>query len=157
MTPEPVMADPLAWLCILAGVSAFTGTLFGYAIGRMHERRHHLATDGMEEDQMTEGTMQEHPAFTKAKSLPEPLRSYFPKSHEEAREFVQHVETRALSSRVLVVAQTRIECAWCAYCDAAPGRYPDQERQKVLDFGDKLSEDFARALFPQFKDVPYAR
>ncbi len=103
---------------------------------------------------MTE--QQEHPAFTKAKSLDEPLRSHFPKTQEEARDFVPWIQKRALSSRVLVVMNTRVECAWAAYCDAVRGRDPDNEWQAVLNHGDKLSEDTARTLFPAFKDVPYA-
>lgn len=38
MTPEPVMADPLAWLVILVGLSVFFGSLIGYGVGRWHER-----------------------------------------------------------------------------------------------------------------------
>ena len=98
----------------------------------------------------------EHPAFTRAKSLDEPLRSHFPKTVEEAREFVPHVHVHALACNVLVVARTRIECAWAAYCDAVPGENHDRECQAVLDQGSKLGENIARALFPQFNGVPYA-
>ncbi len=99
----------------------------------------------------------EHPSFTRAKSLPEPLRSHFPKNQDEARDFVRHTPYRPLASKVLVVASTRVECAWCAYCDAVPGRSHEQEIQAVLHHGSKLSEKFARVLFPQFDEVPYAR
>ncbi len=106
---------------------------------------------------MLEEDLQEHPAFTRAKALSEPLRSHFPKTSEEARGFVPLVRIHALSMRVLAVANTRVECAWCAYCDAVPGMNHDEEARAVLDYGDKLSEEFARKLFPYFKDVPYAR
>ena len=106
---------------------------------------------------MSDTATEEHPAFTRAKALPEPMRSHFPKSHEEARSFEPQVFCRALACRVLVVARTRVECAWCAYCDAVPGHNHGDEQQAVLDYGSKLGENVARALFPQFKDVPYAR
>ncbi len=99
----------------------------------------------------------EHPSFTRAKALPEPLRSHFPKSAEEERAFEPRVIRYALAGRVLVVANTRVECVWCAYCDAVPGINHDYEEQAVLRHGDKLGEKIARVLFPQFKDVPYAR
>ncbi len=99
----------------------------------------------------------EHPSFVRAKALPEPLRSHFPKNQEEAREFVPQIAVRALASKVLVVANTRVECAWSAYCDAVPGMNHDHEVQPVLEHGSKLLEEVARALFPRFDDVPYAR
>lgn len=105
---------------------------------------------------MSEEVENEHPAFTKAKSLPEPLRSHFPKNQEEAREFVPYVAVHALACRVLAVARTRVECAWTAYCDAVPGISHGREVQPVLDYGDTLGEEVARALFPQFDGVPYA-
>ncbi len=98
----------------------------------------------------------EHPSFVRAKALPEPLRTHFPKNQEEALAFKPHNQVRALSRRVLVVAHTRVECAWCAYCDAVPGINHDREIQPVLDHGSKLLEGVARALFPRFDDVPYA-
>ena len=98
----------------------------------------------------------EHPSFTRAKALPEPMRSHFPKNQEEAREFKAHNQVRALSSRVLVVARTRVECAWAAYCDAVPGMNHDEEYQRVIEHGTKLREGVARTLFPQFDDIPYA-
>lgn len=62
----------------------------------------------------------------------------------------------ALASNVLVVARTRVEGTWAAYCDAVPGLSHRQEWQDVLDSGCKLGEPIARALFPIFKDTPYA-
>ncbi len=98
----------------------------------------------------------EHPAFTKAKSLEEPWRSHFPKSPKEAQEFAPWIDRVALSCNVLVVANTRVECAWCAYCSAVRGYDHGLEQQAVLDHGDKLPERIARAIFPRFESIPYA-
>ena len=97
-----------------------------------------------------------HPSFIRASNLYEPLRSHFPKSQEEAKAFEPIIRYRALSSRVLVVAVTRIECAWSAYCDAVPGMSHADEYQAVAAHGEKLDEKIARAIFPTFADVPYA-
>jgi len=98
-----------------------------------------------------------HPSFTRARNLEEPLRSHFPKSMEEAQSFVAMVDRFALAHKVLVVARTRVECAWCAYIDAVPGVNHDIEKEEVLRTGTKLLEEQARVLFPQFNEVPYAR
>jgi len=66
------------------------------------------------------------------------------------------IRWHALGSRVLAVAGTRLEGTWKAYCDAVPGRNHDQEWQEVWDTGCQIPEAAARALFPLFKDVPYA-
>ena len=97
-----------------------------------------------------------HPSFIRAAALSEPLRSHFPKSADEARAFEPLIRARALSSRVLVVARTRVECAWAAYVDAVPGMDHRREREPVLDHGAKVDETLARVLFPEFADVPYA-
>jgi hypothetical protein len=97
----------------------------------------------------------EHPAFTRAKALPEPLRAYFPKSDAEAEAWRPTTRRRALASRVLVVAKTRIECAWSAYIDAVPGENHVDEVAEVLERGCKLPEAIARILFPEFNEVPY--
>ena len=97
-----------------------------------------------------------HPAFIRAAALPDPIRRFFPMSVEEAEKWQPLTRYRALSSRVLVVATTRIECSWAAYCDAVPGSVHRDEWQYVLDHGAKLDESVARALFPLFDEVPYA-
>ena len=61
---------------------------------------------------------------------------------------------RVLASKVLVVATTRIEGTWAAYCDAVPGDNHLMERDAVLAYGDKLIEEVARVLFPEFDDIP---
>lgn len=100
--------------------------------------------------------MSEHPAFLRAQQLSEPLRSHFPKSAQEAESWQPLRRYRALASRVLVAAQTRIICEWAAYCDAVDGYDHEAEYKAVLDHGNKLPEKVARTLFPEFKDVPYA-
>lgn len=98
----------------------------------------------------------EHPSFIRASRLQEPLRSHFPKSVEEAQAFDPLIHYRALSARVLVIARTRIECAWAAYVDAVPGINHKHECDAVLQSGAKVDHDLARLLFPQFDEVPYA-
>lgn len=98
----------------------------------------------------------EHPSFILAKSLPEPWIKHFPKSLEEAKNFKPYIDRIALATRVLVVAKTRVECAWAAYCDAVPGYNHDREYEAVLKHGTKIPEKMARVLFPRMKEVPYA-
>jgi hypothetical protein len=98
----------------------------------------------------------EHPAFTRAKALPERLRGMFPTTVAEAQSWSPTQFYYPLNSRVLAVAQTRIECAWSAYCDAVPGQNHRAEIDGVLNTGAKLPEHIARAIFPRFEDVPYA-
>ena len=98
-----------------------------------------------------------HPSFARASTLTdEHLRAHFPKSVEEARAFEPLRHVRALSSRVLAVAQTRVECTWRAYIDAVPGQRHEYEWQAVAAHGATLPEEIARFLFPEFKEVPYA-
>jgi hypothetical protein len=97
----------------------------------------------------------EHPAFTKAKTLPIEIRGLFPTSVEEARTWQQTIIAHALAQHVLIVAVTRIECAWSAYAGAVPGYNHEQEKHGVAREGDKIRESVARAMFPGFNEVPY--
>ena len=74
----------------------------------------------------------------------------------EAEFWTPIFRTHALASKVLVVATTRIEGTWAAYCDAVPGDNHTKEWPAVLSNGDKLMEEVARVLFPGFKEIPYA-
>jgi hypothetical protein len=74
----------------------------------------------------------------------------------QTRDFEPIVRRRALAQRVLVVARTRIEGAWAAYCDAVDGRDHVAEQEGVLRMGAKLDESVARVLFPEFEELPYA-
>ena len=100
--------------------------------------------------------MPKHPSFVRAEALSEPLRSHFPKSDKEAREWEPLVRYRALSRCVLAVAVTRVECAWAAYIDAVPGMNHVAEVDLVRERGTKLDETLARVIFPAMEDVPYA-
>ena len=75
----------------------------------------------------------------------------------ETKDWTSIIRVHSLASKVLVVAQTRVEGTWAAYCDSVPGMYHDKEYDAVLRRGDKLMEEVARVLFPMFKDLPYAR
>lgn len=75
---------------------------------------------------------------------------------EEAQAWRPQIQFRSLASRVLAVAQTRIEGTWAAYCDAVPGYSHQHEFVEVLRVGDKLPEEIAIALFPYFATLPYA-
>jgi hypothetical protein len=97
-----------------------------------------------------------HPSFLRAAALGEPWRSHFPKTVAEADAFVPTEHVRVLAQRVLVVAVTRVECAWSAYVDAVPGHDHLRETDAVRDHGVKLEERVARVLFPEFHAVPYA-
>ena len=81
---------------------------------------------------------------------------HFPKNPEDAKHWTPYTAHHALAQFVLVVATTRIEGMWCAYIDKVPGFNPRQETERVLHHGNKLAENVARVLFPEFDDVPYA-
>lgn len=72
------------------------------------------------------------------------------------QKFEPQIAYRALSSHVLVVAATRVEGTWKAYCGAVPGVRHKEEVAAVLRSGDQVGEDLARHLFPGFRDLPYA-
>ena len=80
----------------------------------------------------------------------------FPTTPEECRKWRPYVEFRALHMNVIVVAKTRVEGHWAAYCGPVPGMNHRQEFQEVLSNGDKLPEAVALALFPVFEGIPYA-
>ena len=67
------------------------------------------------------------------------------------------ISRHSLSTEVLAVARTIIEGAWAAYIGAVSGLSTQQDQQHVLDFGTKMWEDSAKAIFPQFKELPYAQ
>jgi hypothetical protein len=63
---------------------------------------------------------------------------------------------RALHSTVLVVAVTRIEGSWSAYCTPVPGERHLDEWHLWRRDGAKMHEEWARPMFPEFEDLPYA-
>jgi hypothetical protein len=80
----------------------------------------------------------------------------FPENAEEAKQWQRYTRHIALARDVLVVATTRVEGTWKAYCGSVPGMDHDNEWQKVLRQGSQLPELWASAMFVQFKGVPYA-
>ena len=75
---------------------------------------------------------------------------------KEIKDWTPTIRVHSLASEVLVVAKTRVEGTWAAYCDAVLGNNHMAERAGVLRRGTKLPEEIARVLFPEFKDLPYA-
>jgi hypothetical protein len=61
-----------------------------------------------------------------------------------------------LHSKVMVIARTRIEGTWKAYCFPVPGKNHDKEEERWRDHGSQLTEKVARAMFPNLERVPYA-
>ena len=80
----------------------------------------------------------------------------FPENPQEAEDWEPVRVRTALARRVLVVAKTRIEGKWSAYCDAVNGENHDDEEAEVYRSGSKLPVNVARLLFPIFVDIPYA-
>ncbi len=62
----------------------------------------------------------------------------------------------ALHQRVLVVATTRVEGTWKAYCSPVPGLNHEAEYEEVLRLGDAVEERIARIMFPMFKRLNYS-
>lgn len=89
-------------------------------------------------------------------SLPEGWRAHFPRAGQDASGWAPCEVFRALASRVLAVAHTRIEGRWCAYVDAVPGINHRREIDDVLRCGAKLDEAVALTLFPRFQGIEYA-
>ena len=73
-------------------------------------------------------------------------------------DFTPVIQKYALASKVLVIAITRIEGTWCAYCDSVPGWDHDLEASEVLKHGDKLSARIAKSIFPYppYSELPYS-
>ena len=91
------------------------------------------------------------------KNLPDHWKCHFPRNSRDAQKFEAAVFHTALSVNVLAVARTRIEGAWAAYIGVANSYRHEDDRDSILNYGAKLREPVARAIFPMFKGVPYAR
>lgn len=81
----------------------------------------------------------------------------FPTSVEEAKDWQPIFRTQCLHWRVMMVAKTRCEGAWKCYCTPVPGVSHDAEVHLWQRDGTQVEEKFARVLFPEFDDLPYAR
>lgn len=74
----------------------------------------------------------------------------------ECDKWKHSVRLYPLHQYVLVVAHTRIEGKWCAYCKNVPGINHRDEFEWVLLHGDKLGKELAEFMFPIFEGIPYA-
>jgi len=79
----------------------------------------------------------------------------FPEVEEEFAAWTPVVRQYPLHCNVLCVARTRIEGKWKAYCGPVPGQNHDLEVAEILQWGDQLSEAVAKAMFPDFSEIPY--
>ena len=132
-------------------------------LDRRAEREDHARIDGFDHANQEELA---YPAVAKIKTLPKAWQDHFPTDWETAPNWKPIIIRRGLGRTVLCAARTRIEVAWAAYIKGIPGNqgvlFPpllgeDEELLEVLASGTKLSESIARAIFPEFKGVPYAR
>ena len=73
-------------------------------------------------------------------------------SDEFKPQFYRHM----LHRNVMVLAKTRIEGTWKAYCFPVPGKNHDAEEHLWETEGSQLSEKVARTMFGFLEDVPYA-
>lgn len=81
----------------------------------------------------------------------------FPETMVESQNFKRETRVIALAYNVLAVATTRREGKWSAYIASVPGQNHDDEWEEVVRQGVKLPKGIAEAIFPTFKDVPYAK
>ena len=72
-------------------------------------------------------------------------------------EFKPKFYRHMLHRQVMVIAKTRIEGTWKAYCFPVPGLNHDNEEYLWEAEGQQLPEHEARVMFPFLKDTPYAR
>jgi hypothetical protein len=80
----------------------------------------------------------------------------FPETSDEAKDWAPRLAWRALDSRILVAAKTRVEGTWAAYIAPVPGEDHDAEYREVLKTGTKLEQEIAVVIFPYFAGIPYA-
>lgn len=79
------------------------------------------------------------------------------RSGESHKTWKKEFRREMLHNSVMVLAVTRIEGAWKAYCFPVEGRDHDLEMGFWKYSGQQISENVARAIFPYFEGVPYAR
>ena len=61
------------------------------------------------------------------------------------------VEWKPLSAKVIVAAREGAVGDWAAYIGAVPGHNHEKEYEEVLANGEKLPQEVAEVLFPNFK------
>jgi len=85
------------------------------------------------------------------------MKFNFPKTEKEAKNWEPYFTYIVIHWKVLVVAKTRIEGKWNAYATPVPGMSHEKEYYLWETEGLKLPEEIARVMFPDFKELPYAR
>lgn len=65
-------------------------------------------------------------------------------------------QVRVIAWNIIAVATPTID-GWKAFIAPVAGRNHDNEWPAVLQTGTTVDEDIARAMFPNFADVPYGR
>lgn len=83
-------------------------------------------------------------------------RFTFPETEAEAANWKPLQVRHMLHRQVMVVARTRIEGAWKAYCFPVAGMNHDKEESEWKRDGLQLPESVARAIFGFLSEVPYA-
>lgn len=81
----------------------------------------------------------------------------FPENEEEYDLWKPLFIVKTIHSKVLLVAKTRVEGMWACYCTPVPGLIHDMEWSLWETEGTKVEESIARAAFPIFKEIPYAK
>ena len=82
-------------------------------------------------------------------------RLTFPENEAEADNWKPFQSRAMLHRQVMVIARTRIEGSWKAYCFPVAGEKHDDEEALWKTEGVAVYEPLARVMFPQFKDIPY--
>ena len=72
-------------------------------------------------------------------------------------EFEPKVFWRTLARNIVVAGRTRIEGTWKCYIGSTEERSHEDAVPAILSRGTAIHEPLARAIFPHFKDLPYAR
>jgi hypothetical protein len=72
-------------------------------------------------------------------------------------QFVTQTYRHMLHRQVMVLARTRIEGTWKAYCFPVPGMNHDQEEYLWQADGQQLPEGTARAMFGFLENIPYSK
>ena len=76
---------------------------------------------------------------------------------EQEQQWRPRIARYSLGPNVMVVARTRIEGAWGAYCAPVQGLSISHDEKFTLDNGTKLPEKIARAIFDQFEELKYVQ
>lgn len=81
----------------------------------------------------------------------------FPDPGESTSDWKPTIIHFALARDVLAAAITQVSGHWVAYIKSVPGHDHEGETEDVLWYGMKLPEDVARAIFPQWKEIPWKK